>query len=155
MHDVVQQAYPFTHTAREQISSGVSKLVDLYTKCVTRDDRSQAERQLRVHQREQIAWERDTVWRQMISQARRGEQDGQLKALEHEASPAVGTNVLLSIETGVGAIKLKRKHISLALAVAVFAILLQASVLDTVEASNCFAILTFSTILWATEVSYS
>lgn len=152
MNDVVERAYPFTPLAREQMATGITKLIDLYTKCVTREDRAQAERQLKIHQREQIAWDRDTVWRQMIGQERRGEQDGQLKSLGFEVESVDGSNIMFTIKTPVGPLKIKKKHIFLVLSVAIFVALVKASVLEKVEASNCFAILVFATILWATEV---
>lgn len=114
----------------------------MYAKCVTRGDHSAALRQLRVNQREQIAWERDTVWRQMIGKERRGESDGQVKTIG-----------VIEDELRVARSRFKKKHIFMLLAVVVFVILLNVRMMDQVEANNCTAILVFATILWATEVS--
>lgn len=132
--------------------TGVTNLLlDLYTKCVTRGDASAAKRQLRMHQREHIAWERDTVWRQMIGQARRGEgEPGGIKALggtlliEEE-------NGLLDVQTPAGHVKLKSKHVFLLISIIIFVILLNVQVVDGIEANRCFAILVFATVMWATE----
>lgn len=110
-----------------------------------------ANRQLKMHQREHIAWERDTVWRQMIGKERRGENDGQLKAIgatlvkEDESG-------LLDVSTPVGRFRLTKKKISLVVAVGLFITLLNVQTVEGEEANRCFAILMFSTVMWATEV---
>lgn len=150
MHDVIEEAYPFRQETKDRLSAAISRLVALYAKCILRDDVSAAVRQLKVHQREHIAWERDTVWRLMISQERRGDSDGRLRALgghvEEEESPAV------AIATPIGRFRVTAKKVFLLVAVANFLILINIRTFPTEEASKAFAILVFSTILWATEV---
>jgi phosphate transporter len=128
--------------------------VVLYAKCVTYSDEKTAKAQLKLYQRENIAWERDTVWRQMIGRERRGESgeaDGDLMA----APIVVGkkSTELWSIQTPLGRFKITRKKIWLVVAVVLFAILLNVQSVKGVEANRCFAILIFCTVLWATEVS--
>ncbi|KAJ7816533.1 SPX domain-containing protein [Mycena olivaceomarginata] len=72
LHASVEPAAPFTPAARATLNALTTRLIDLYTKCVARGDRAVARQQLKLHQRENIAWERDTVWRQMIGRERRG-----------------------------------------------------------------------------------
>lgn len=151
MHDYVEDAYPFRQEAKDHLQDGINRLVSLYAKCITRDDVSAAVRQLKVHQREHIAWERDTVWRQMINQERRGGGDGQTKTLGGHIESE--ETAMLHVSTPVGKVRLKSKYISLAVAAVVFAVLLNVDSVSAVEARNCLAILVFSTILWATEVS--
>ena len=97
----------------------------------------------------QIVWERDTVWRQMIGKERRGESDGQVKALGgsigHKGEP------LLIIRTPYGRFHINSKGVSLLAAGIVFTLLLNFPAVEGIEASRCFAILCFSTVLWATE----
>ena len=150
MHDVVEDAYPFRQTTRDRLNDAINRLVLLYAKCITRGDVQAAARQLRVFQREHIAWERDTVWRTMISQERRGEHDGQVKALGGHAVEEESAS--LAVPTPIGKLRVTAKMLFLAIAVLVFAILLNVRTYPTTEANNCFAILVFSTILWATEV---
>ncbi|KIL65820.1 hypothetical protein M378DRAFT_197907 [Amanita muscaria Koide BX008] len=71
--DKIRQSYPFKEETKECLESTVDRLIDLYSKCVTLGEADQARTQLKAHQREQIAWERDTVWRLMIGRERRGE----------------------------------------------------------------------------------
>ena len=151
MHDVVEEEYPFRQTTKDRLNDAISRLVLLYAKCITHDDIAAAARQLKVFMREHIAWERDTVWRTMISQERHGVHDGQVKALgghvEEEEAAA------FSVSTPVGRLRLTAKTAFLLVALIVFVVLLSSRVFSTTEANNCFAILVFSTILWATEVS--
>lgn len=135
---------PFQRSSKDRVTDGIHRLQTLYAKCVTNGDKSVALQQLKLHQRENIAWERDTVWRQMIGQERRGEDIKMIGAtlvVEEESS-------LLRI----GRFRLTHKKISLVFAIAVFILLLSVPMLDDAEASRCFAILVFSTIMWATEV---
>ena len=153
MHNVVEEAYPFRQSTKDHLNEAIGRLVSLYAKCITLGDVSLASRQLRAQQREQIAWERDTVWRQMISQSRRGESDGQVKSLGGHVE-SVEESTLLEVATPAGHFKLKGKHISLAVALLVFLILLNVPTVDGVPAQNCLSVLVFATILWATEVSF-
>jgi len=152
LHDVVEHAPPFTQASKDKIAAALHKLLHLYARCVTKGDVSAAQRQLKLHQREHIAWERDTVWRQMIGRERRGEVDGHLEtvggtlAVQQEAEA-------VQIPTPLGRLKLKRRHIWKAIAFAVFLTLLRVQSVDGDEANRCFAILVFATILWATEVN--
>ncbi|CAE6410137.1 unnamed protein product [Rhizoctonia solani] len=147
MHNIVEKAAPFTQQSKDRLSSAISRTINLYAKCVTRGDHSAALRQLRVHQREHIVWERDTVWRQMIGRERRGEgADGRVKALglgdvDSQAEP------LLT----VFGLKLTKRKLVLLLAILLFAVLLNVRMVEGREANRCLAILIFATILWATE----
>lgn len=150
LHDVVEQAPPFSQAAKDRLNAAIATLVELYTKCVTRGDHNAALRQLRLHQREHIAWERDTIWRQMIGNARRG-------ATEESPATRGGTLVLepekgfLDVETRAGHLRLTTKHVYLLVALVVFITLLNVPTVDGVEASRCLAVLVFATIMWATE----
>ena len=152
MHDVVEQAHPFRRESKDRLSNAISRLIALYAKCVTRDDLAAAARQLKVFQREHIAWERDTVWRTMISQERRGAHDGQVKALGGHIAAEQGPS--LDVRTPVGLFKVTTKHAFFLAAVVIFTVLLNVRVLSSVESNNCFAILVLATVLWATEVGF-
>jgi phosphate transporter len=151
LYESVEHAYPFTQASKDRLNAAISRLLDLYAKCVTMGNRSVARQQLKLHQRENIAWERDTVWRQMIGRERRGENDGTVKAISSElVSEEEGG--LVDVPTPVGRFRLTRKKVWKAIAVTVFLILLRVRTLEEEEANNCFAILMFCTILWASEV---
>lgn len=150
LHNVVEVSPPFTQPAKDRLNDNINRLLDLYAKCVSRGDKTAARQQLRLHQRENIAWERDTVWRQMIGRQRRGEDStqGVLGAtLVQEPEPTV-----VDIPTPVGRFKITKRLIFKVAALVVFILLLNVQVVKGGEANRCFAILTFCTILWATEV---
>lgn len=146
----MEQSSPFVQESKDKIVAALHKLLDLYAKCVTKGDLAAAQRQLKLHQREHIAWERDTVWRSMIGASRRGE-DGQPKAIGNVLQVEEDLKAL-NIRTPFGRLRFKRRHLWLAIAVAVFVVLLNVQTVEGLEANRCFAILMFSTIMWATEV---
>ncbi|EMD33375.1 hypothetical protein CERSUDRAFT_117988 [Gelatoporia subvermispora B] len=150
LHEVVEQATPFRQESRDRIQHAISSLVGLYTRCVTRGDAAAAQRQLKVHVREHIAWERDTVWRQMIGQARRGEAAEGLTvgggSLVIEPEKAA-----VDVRTRFGQIRVTLGQVYALVAVVVFVVLLNVQVVQGAEANRCFAILVLATILWATE----
>ncbi|KAG2017401.1 phosphate transporter [Coprinopsis cinerea AmutBmut pab1-1] len=148
LHQVVEPALPFTATSKDQLNAGINTLIDLYTKCVTRDDRNLAKEQLKLHQRENIAWERDTVWRQMIGRERRGEGDPELDGAVIMKGPEPP---VLDVPTPVGRFKITKRKIYKVVAALLFVILLNTKMFEEVEANNCFAILCLCTFLWATE----
>ena len=150
LHNIVEESPPFAQAAKDRLNYNLSRLLDLYTKCVTRGDNTTARQQLRLHQRENIAWERDTVWRQMIGRQRRGEGDTQGASgatLVQEPESTV-----VDIPTPVGKFRITKRIISKVVALVVFILLLNVQVVKGEAANRCFAILTFCTILWATEV---
>jgi len=151
MHTVVEVSPPFTQAAKDRNNDSLNRLVELYTKCVARGDKATALQQLRLNQRENIAWERDTVWRQMIGRERRGEGDMDDTAgatLIQEPEP-----IIVDISTPIGMFTITRRRICKVVAVAIFILLLNIQVVPGQEANRCFAILSFCTILWATEAS--
>lgn len=100
-----------------------------------------------------MVWERDTIWRQMISQERRGEiGDGDVKAIGDSPTKRMRP-ALFVIRTRFGNFRFTRRWLFFLIALSVLLWLLANPILDRVEPSNCFAILCFATILWATEVS--
>ncbi|PSS34029.1 hypothetical protein PHLCEN_2v1933 [Hermanssonia centrifuga] len=151
LHDVVEQASPFTMSYKDKLNHTCDHLVEMYARCVTHGDFPTAKRQLKLNQREHIAWERDTVWRQMIGQARRG--DGNSGNARAQGGTLVGEpeKGLLDLDTPAGHFKLTTKHLFVLVSVIIFAVLLNVKTVDGEEANRCFAILVFATLLWATE----
>ncbi|KAG8906654.1 low-affinity phosphate transporter, partial [Tulasnella sp. 408] len=149
LHGKVELAYPFQNATKDRLSQVISDVIQLYARCVTRGSISAATKQLKIHQREQIVWERDTVWRQMIGRERRGESDGQVKALGGTVDTK--EEPLLAVPTPIGKFSITSKGVSLVAALLVFGLLLTFPMVEGEEANRCFAILCFSTVLWATE----
>lgn len=152
MRDVVEQAYPFLPATRAKLKEAIGQTVSLYAKCVTKSDISVANKQLRVHLREQIAWERDTVWRQMIDAERHNRADNDDDTDNEAIRAAQRSTHNFVVGTPLGTIRFRKKKIFVLIGLAVFIFLLNYSVVEGIEANNCFAILIFATILWASEV---
>lgn len=88
----------------------------------------------------------------MIGKARRGADSNQtLGALAQEEKQS--SDVLVEVQKLCG-FRLKRRHISLLVALVAFIVLLAVQPLDEIPTNHCLAILVFATILWATEVSW-
>ncbi|KAF5359495.1 hypothetical protein D9756_002903 [Leucocoprinus leucothites] len=149
LHDVVEASSPFTQTTKSKLNDCINRLVELYARCVTHNDKAIAKQQLRLHQRESIAWERDTVWRQMIGRERRGE--GSRMDLTGATLVKEPQEPLVNIPTPVGRFQITSKLIWGSIAIVVFAVLLNVNTFKGEAANNCFAILMFCTILWASE----
>ncbi|KAJ6489019.1 SPX domain-containing protein [Mycena sanguinolenta] len=154
LHASVEPSTPFTAASRATLTALTTQLVDLYAKCVTRGDRSLAKQQLRLHQRENIAWERDTVWRQMIGRERRG--DGDAVGMGASLVPQEDDALLngkpgLVLNLGFARVRVTQKKIMLLVSIAVFIWLLNRRTISEPEANRCFAVLMFCTLLWATE----
>jgi len=152
MAEVVEKAAPFLPAAREEVAAALVRLTDLYAKCVTGGDVTQAAKQLRVHQREHVVWERDTVWRRMLGRQRFGSADGPAAVAPAEDTTAAAQSIG-TLPTPVGKVYITRKRISLLVAFLVFIIMLNVPSVDNKEANRCLAILILATILWATEVT--
>jgi phosphate transporter len=147
LHDILEPTPPFDQASRTRIADAQSQLLQLYAKCVTYGDPTAAQRYLKLHLREHIAWERDTVWRQMIGRERRGENGTPLGApLDTTVEKA------FEVRTRVGRVRLSRRKAWIIVSVLAFTILLNVQAVEGEEANRCFAVLVFATLLWATEV---
>ncbi|KAF8322610.1 SPX-domain-containing protein [Clavulina sp. PMI_390] len=152
LHETVETSYPFDHDAKTRLNDVLNTLVTYYASCVTGGDISLAAEQLKSYQREQIVWERDTVWRQMIGQERRGEVDGHVKSLTATGGRTrTGSRSLFILRTPLGPVAIKLQLVSLLCALGAFALILNVPFVDGEQQNRCFAILVFATIMWATE----
>lgn len=150
LHDILEPTPPFDQASRARVSDAQSALAYLYAKCVTDGDLAPAQRYLKLNLREHIAWERDTVWRQMIGRERRGE-GGTLLGAPVDTTEEKA----FEVRTRVGRVRLSRRKAWVVISAFVFATLLNMSVIEGDEANRCFAVLVFATLLWATEVRQS
>lgn len=152
MHTILEPTPPFDADSRSRLTQASSSLLSLYSKCVTHDDFALARRQLKLHLREHIAWERDTVWRTMIARERHGTGGGGETSGIRIEDGEEEKGVLLDVGTPVGRFRLSRKVVWLLLAGVVGLVLGNVECVEGREANTCLAILVFATILWATEV---
>ncbi|KAN0064002.1 low-affinity phosphate transporter [Thecaphora frezii] len=158
--EVVRAAKPFLQETMQRLDDNIAQLVQFYAKVVTNGDADAALQYLKTHLREQVVWQRNTVWREMIGIERRAQGAalertvmGSTKRADYE--PAKPTRLW----TPCGAITLPSwlsvSTLHLVIAFTALVSLLKAPGLrffDRVEEQNCLAMLVFCTVLWATEV---
>ena len=166
---VVVLAHPFQEPTLQKLDENIHKVEGLYASVVTTGDVAMAKRELRLHLREHVVWERNTVWREMIGIERKAQAAnlGVRQTLLGDDDPSKSRLQGDEVENGpskefitpVGTYSLPRwllqptLYILLA-ALIVFSVLLAVPILPTPEQQNCLAMLVFVSLLWATEVSF-
>ena len=167
MEKVVNPAYPFRDTTTTHLDANIAKVEKIYADVVTKGDVPSARRELRLHLREHVVWERNTVWREMIGIERKaqaanfgikqtllgGNQDPSKTRLQGDDQNMETKGV----QTPLGRYYCPRwlfssTFFALIAIVAVFAVLLAVPIMKKPEQQNCLAMLVFVSLLWATEV---
>ncbi len=160
MKDSLRTQQPFTAETKRSLDECIETLIQLYAKVVTGGDVGAAAQQLKTRLREQVVWQRNTVWREMIGIERRAQGAalertvmGSGKQDNYEAKKPYR----LRTPCGIFTIPswLNMSTIYLIIAFTALVALLKAPGLrffNRVEEQNCLAMLVFCTILWATEV---
>lgn len=167
VNSTVSLAYPFTESTMKKVEDDIFKIESVYADVVTAKDLSLAKRELRLHLREHVVWERNTVWREMIgierkaqaanvgirrtllggaedpAEARRQGDEQEVPAKEIRTPLGVfrPPDWLCSVSFG-----------TLVFILVVFVVLLSLPIMDKPEQQNCLAMLVFVSLLWATEV---
>ncbi|KAJ1969742.1 low-affinity phosphate transporter [Dispira parvispora] len=145
----LRPAYPFREETRQSLNQHILSLQRLYAELGEFSDMESAARELRSCLREQVVWERNTVWRDMIKQER--------KVGAVEVRPP-------SMVTGEAAMPAKptsflqrwlpfanKQLLSVTISTAIFAILLSIQLFENPTEQNCLALLIYVSLLWATE----
>ncbi|KAE8367235.1 SPX domain-containing protein [Aspergillus caelatus] len=167
MNSIVSLAYPFTESTMSRVEADIRKIEKVYADVVTTGDLSLARRELRLHLREHVVWERNTVWREMIGIERKAQAANvgiRRTLLGGDEDPAAARRQgdeqeisLTEFRTPLGVFHPPQWLCSLSfgtlvLVLAVFVTLLSVPIMDKPEQQNCLAMLIFVSLLWATEV---
>jgi phosphate transporter len=166
INGTVSPAYPFTDATAEHVDENIRRMEHVYAEIVTRGDLALARRELRLHLREHVVWERNTVWREMIGIERKAQAANMgirrtLLGGDHDPSTAQRQGDVESrgkeIETPLGRWYFPEwvcslSFFSLVGIIIIFAVLLSVPIMDKPEQQNCLAMLVFVSLLWATEV---
>ena len=166
--DSVAPAYPFKSETMQHIDENIKNMERVYAGVITNGDVERARRELRLHLREHVVWERNTVWREMIGIERKaqaanmglgrtllgGDNDPSKGRLQGDEPDAVG---IKELDTPIGRYRCPRWLFSSTFYVligilVVFIILLVVPIMKSPEQQNCLAMLAFVSLLWATEV---
>jgi phosphate transporter len=164
----VKPAYPFQQSTLDHLATNLDKLEHSYAGIVTKGDVDAARRELRLHLREHVVWERNTVWREMIGIERKaqaanlgirqtmlGRDTDPKKARLQGDNPELATK---EVQTPVGKYTCPKFLVSgtfwtLICIIAIFAVLLAVPIMKSPVEQNCLAMVIFVSLLWATEVS--
>jgi phosphate transporter len=165
----VMQAHPFRPETLKHIEENISRMEKAYADVVTEGDVAVAKKELRLHLREHVVWERNTVWREMIGIERKAQAANMglrrtLLGADTDPSKArlQGDDDeipdMKELSTPIGRFRyptwlFSSTMYTLILIVAIFFILLYVPIMKKVEQQNCLAILVFVSLLWATEAS--
>lgn len=168
LKDTVNPAYPFRTTTMQHLDENIQNIESMYADVITQGDVEAAKRELRLHLREHVVWERNTVWREMIGIERKaqaanmgvrrtllgGDHDPANARLQGDEPDVTGTK---EVVTPVGRIRcpnwlLNSSFFILLAIIAVFVVLLSVPIMKKPEQQNCLALLAFTSLLWATEV---
>ncbi|KAI9760013.1 MAG: Vacuolar morphogenesis protein 6 [Chaenotheca gracillima] len=164
----VAQASPFKRETTIQISEYIERVEKAYADIVTKGDIPQAKRELRLHLREHVVWERNTVWREMIGIERKaqaanmglrktllgGDHDPSKARLQGDDADDGGTKEVI---TPVGRFNYPRWLLNSSVytllgILIVFIILLQVPMFESPEQQNCLAMLVFVIPLFVTSL---
>ncbi len=163
----VKPAYPFEPSTMDHLAENLNRVESAYASIVTKGDVEAARQELRLHLREHVVWERNTVWREMIGIERKAQaanlgirntmlgQDTDPKKARLQGDREDGA--MKEVHTPLGTTRCPKFLVSgtfwvLVACIAVFAILLTVPIMEKPEQQNCLALVMFVSLLWATEV---
>ncbi|KAH9874927.1 hypothetical protein J1614_004415 [Plenodomus biglobosus] len=162
----VYPAYPFQQSTMDRLTRNIERMEAAYAQICTKGDIAEAKRELRLHLREHVVWERNTVWREMIGIERKAQAANigiTQTLLGHERT---GGKIRLQgdenegdmkeVDTPIGRYRCPQWLISktfwmLLACIAVFVVLLVVPIMEAPEQQNCLAMVIFVSMLWATE----
>ncbi|CAO3608096.1 unnamed protein product [Cunninghamella echinulata] len=138
---VVATSDPFLPETMDEINTGILLVQNMYAMIFTKGDIHAALSELKLHMRDHIVIERNTVWKDMV-----GKERLTVDAHAEEAKPGY------SLPFGLFITKQACKNFMfLLVAVIVYAVFMSVDVLNDVEASKCLALLLLAALMWAFE----
>ncbi|KAI5370025.1 Putative solute carrier family 13, SPX domain-containing protein [Septoria linicola] len=166
LENKVKPAYPFLPSTMERLAEHLKKVEEAYAGIVTKGDVEAARQELRLHLREHVVWERNTVWREMIGIERKAQaanlgirntmlgQDNDPKRARLQGDDDDGT--IKEVTLPIGKYRCPKFLVTgtfwvLCAVIAIFAVLLSVPIMERPEQQNCLALVVFVSLLWATE----
>ncbi|EMD68993.1 hypothetical protein COCSADRAFT_130258 [Bipolaris sorokiniana ND90Pr] len=162
----VYPAYPFQQSTMDELSRNLERIEAAYAKIGTKGDIAEAKRELRLHLREHVVWERNTVWREMIGIERKAQAANIGITQTLLGRETTGGRVrrqgdddesdMKEVDTPIGRYRCPQWLISkpfwmLLTCIAIFVVLLVVPIMEKPEQQNCLAMVIFVSLLWATE----
>jgi hypothetical protein len=170
LNKYVYPAHPFQQPTMDKLTQNLERIETAYAELCTKGDVAEAKRELRLHLREHVVWERNTVWREMIGIERKAQaanigitqtllgrdtMGGKIRRQGDDIEPE-----LKEVSTPIGKYRCPQWLISrtfwmLVGCITVFVVLLILPIMEKPEQQNCLAMVIFVSSLWATEVRYT
>ncbi|KAI9256432.1 SPX domain-containing protein [Phascolomyces articulosus] len=146
MDTKVLVAKPFTDVTAGKLRYVLERVERVYADMFCNGHTQRAIRQMKTHLRDQVSYERNTVWKDMVSQER------QIHGA-HINEPKAPERVYRILPFTRLEIPAKQLHnvLLFLLSFTFFIILVNVNIFGHVEENHCFALLVFSAMLWATE----
>ncbi|KAI8343630.1 SPX domain-containing protein [Chlamydoabsidia padenii] len=139
---MVLDSRPFMPQTIQVLQQQIVRVEKLYADAFCQGDTNLALRQMKSHLRDQVTYDRNTVWRDMISQERK-------KLDAHVKDP------LPPKKYSIGPIQLEASRLRqiafFLLSIVAFAVLLNVHIFEHQAENYCFALLIFAAVMWATE----
>ncbi|KAI8084292.1 SPX domain-containing protein [Gilbertella persicaria] len=141
---MVLDSRPFMPQTIEALRAQIERVERIYADAFCNGHVSLAVRQMKTHLRDQVTYDRNTVWKDMVGQERKT-----LDAHVKESKP----EKCYTIPCTQFKIRAELLHSILALlfSVAVFVVLLNVNTFGNKQENYCFALLIFAALMWATE----
>lgn len=145
INKMVMDCRPFMPQTMEALKSQLTRIENIFARAFCNGNRTIALRQMKSHLRDQVTFERNTVWKDMVRQERKVNDTKVIEAAEKIKTYKVPfTNY--HIQSGVF-----WQIVSLAIAIIALIILLCVDCFGQKQENYCFALLIFCAIMWATE----
>lgn len=167
LNKYVYPAYPFQQSTMDRLTQNLERMETAYSQICTKGDITEAKRELRLHLREHVVWERNTVWREMIGIERKAQAANIGISQTLLGRDTTGGKIrrqgddmeadMKEVDTPIGKYRCPQWLISrtfwmLLGCIAVFVVLLVVPIMEKPEQQNCLAMVIFVSLLWATEV---
>ena len=157
MENTLSKTYIFSSDTESLLDEKVNEAIELYSKIATDGDINLAKTALRLHLREHVVWERNTVWRDMIGIERKahaaaiGANNRGLKLQGEDSAMATQSEKIYLFGYSIPSYLLSSTVILPAVICAIFFLLLALPILESPEQNRCLAVVVTASLLWATE----
>ncbi|KAJ2718197.1 low-affinity phosphate transporter [Coemansia sp. Benny D115] len=146
MAETIQPAYPFTSEAQNSLREHMESMAYVFGLVSGYASIEESLRELKKCLREEVVWERNTVWRDMIANERMVNAVGvQSPDLEQPVGAPI-TTLKPRLMTNT-----QKQLLRLAACTLVFAVVWAVPLFEGVEQQRCWAMLIYVSLLWATE----
>ncbi|KAK4512173.1 uncharacterized protein ATC70_013416 [Mucor velutinosus] len=141
---MVLDSRPFMPQTVEALRAQIERVERIYADAFCSGHVALAVRQMKTHLRDQITYDRNTVWKDMVGQERKT-LDAHVKESKPEKCYTIPfTNRKIRSE-------LLNTIIAFLFSVVLFVILLNVNIFGNRQENYCFALLIFAAVMWATE----